>query len=183
MSIHHHPYEEWLLGSLDEALPAEQAAELEAHLHDCPACRALSDSWQLAEHTLRRAPLAAPRAGFSARWLQRVDVERQRSHRRQGLLIFGLNLLLAAGLLAGLMWLALPMLRSPDLLLWTWLYQMVRWLSVAGAARQFLGGFLSATAANVPLAAWVLFAGILSQLGVLWVVSYRVLTNPRRISQ
>jgi len=182
MSTNHYPYEEWLLAGPGQALQAEQAAELAGHLRDCPSCRALSESLPAVEHALRRAPMAAPRAGFNARWLVRVEAERQRSHRRQGLLVLATSLLLAAALLCGLAWLFWPALQAPSLLLWSSLYQIVRWLSLAGAVQQFLSGLLGATRESVPLAAWVLLAGVLCQLGVLWFVSYRVLTNPRRVA-
>jgi hypothetical protein len=35
----------------------------------------------------------------------------------------------------------------------------------------------------MPLAAWVFGFGLFSEMAVLWVVSYRLLTNPRRITR
>jgi hypothetical protein len=49
--------------------------------------------------------------------------------------------------------------------------------------RDFFSAAFRAATGVVPVVWWVLFAGLLCELGVLWVVSFRLLTNPRRITQ
>ncbi len=78
--MNHQPYETWLLS--EEALPPEQAQALQEHLQTCPACQRLERSWSGVEQLFRRSPLAAPAAGFSARWQARLAEEQRQRQRR-----------------------------------------------------------------------------------------------------
>ncbi len=48
-------------------------------------------------------------------------------------------------------------------------------------ARDIFGNLLRTATIAVPIAWLIVLAGLISELGVLWIVSFRLLTNPRRI--
>lgn len=183
--MNHQPYLDWVLADPNqpsEALSGDQRAALQEHLDDCLECRQLAAAWQSVEVELHRAPLLEPAAGFAHRWEARLETSRQRQHRRQSMAMFAASLGLALVLLSLLAIQVWPILQSPRLLLLTYLYQLIRWASVLGAVQQFLGSLLQGTALSLSPLGWVLTAGGLTLLAVLWVVSYRALTVPHSIS-
>jgi anti-sigma factor RsiW len=184
--MNHQLYEDWLITSYEEEgenLSAGQSAELAGHLKDCSSCARLAASWEAVEANLRSAPQAAPAPGFSARWQARLALERRRTQQRQTALSLGLSLAGVALVSAGMLAFAWPLLRAPEVLFWAWVYQMIGLLGFAEQAGGLLANLLQTGARVMPVAGWVLFAGVLTQLGVLWVASYRLLTIPRRISK
>jgi hypothetical protein len=179
--MNHMPYQGWIFEdrrTLDKA----DISALQSHLADCAECSALAEGLQQVEQVLRAQPLQGPTEGFTLRWQQRLEISRQQAHRRQ----IWLTLLVAVsggtvllGALAFLLW---PWLKSLDLTLWAALYQVfTAYLFLSRAGEQFLLALVSA-AKIIPLPIWALSIGVLCQLGVLWVVSFRLLTNPRRIA-
>ncbi len=184
--MNHQLYEEWLFTYYDpaeEELTSQQIAELEAHLQGCQDCRKLADGWRGAGAQLRKAQEVAPQPGFTDRWQARFMVERQRLHHRQTLamLIFAIG---GAALLFGsLVVISAPWLREPRLLFWSWVYQMITLFAYADVVREVAASLFRTTTGAIPLVGWVFLAGLLCELGVLWVVSFRLLTNPRRIMQ
>lgn len=182
----HQPYFDWLFlepSDQDPSLMSAQQESLQEHLQDCAECRRFSEAWQSVEHELRGAPQLSPRAGFTQRWKIIFEAERQRRHRRQTQLIFGLILSLAFGLLAILFLSAWPYLQSPELLIWSYIYQLLRWASFASDVRAFGSSVFQTFSSIFPLMGWVLVAGVLCQLVVLWFVSFRYLTMPRRVTK
>lgn len=174
----HQPYQDWLF---EDTLDVTQTDALRSHLDACVECRSLVGAFHQVEHSLRTAPLVAPTPGFTLRWQDKLDAERSRLHRRQVrlALAFGLSgafILLA--LLAVLLW---PLLDLLDALLWAGAYQFYLVYAFVLNAGQALGAFAKGLALVMPLAVWVLAVGLLTQASVLWVVSYRYMTNPRRI--
>ncbi|MBN1147839.1 MAG: hypothetical protein JXA78_11345 [Anaerolineales bacterium] len=183
--MNHRSYEDWLFASYDddEQLPAQQAADLQAHLQDCETCRSLAAAWEQVETELRQAPLLAPQPGFALRWQANLEADRQRMHQRQtaaALLITSFGVAALVILILALLW---PWVRTPGVFVWVWLYRLITMLSYADALRGLLSATLQAASGAVSLAGGLLFAGLLSELAVLWVVSYRLLTNPRRITR
>jgi hypothetical protein len=81
-------------------------------------------------------------------------------------------------LLAVLIW---PLLDSLDVLFWAGAYQAYLAFSFFRSASETLGAFARGLAMVLPVAVWILALGLLTQASVLWVVSYRYMTNPRRI--
>ena len=180
--MNHLPYEDWLF-ERPQDLTAQQNAELQIHLEDCAQCRSLIASLGHVEHTLRSAPPVAPQTGFASRWQVRLETERRRAHWRQvgvtlGLSLAGLGILLAC--LALLTW---PWLDSIDATFWAGLYQLFGFYSLFQSVGGFFRDLFLAVFDVLPLVMWVFVFGIICQLGVLWVVSYRLLTNPRRLIQ
>jgi predicted anti-sigma-YlaC factor YlaD len=184
--MNHRIFEDWLFSHYDpeaEPLEPEEARRLEAHLATCQTCQDLQAAWQEAHLRLSRTAMAEPRPGFINRWHEHLEANRQRLHRRQTLL--ALSFCISAAVLAtgSLAVVALPWLGAPKLFLWTWLYQMLTFANYLGEVREFAGTFTRAAADAVPLIIWVFIVGMVSEIGVLWVVSYRWLTNPRRVSE
>ena len=179
--MNHQPFENWLFEQED--LTDQQSAELYGHLQACETCRTLENALGRMETSLRAQPASAPEVGFSERWQRRLEVERQRSHRRQTLSMLALCAGGAVALLALLLALVWPWLRSPEALAWVGLYRMlVVYSYVQGIGETFGDMFLSLAGAT-SLIVWLFALGLFSELSMLWVVSYRLLTNPRRITK
>jgi hypothetical protein len=164
-------------------LTAEQVAGLETHLDACQECGHLAQAWHAVEADLRAAPQITPQEGFTARWQARLALEGRRQHRRQGILLGLGSLGLAVAIIGGLTYAAWPLLQSPGLLLWAYLYQVIRWFSLLSAAQGFLGSFLQAIDLVIHPLVLVFGAGSLTLLCVLWLVSLRTLINPRSVSK
>jgi hypothetical protein len=183
--MNHQPFEDWLFDdpvrSGRELGRAEQAA-LHEHLDGCEHCRQLSIASDSVDAQLRAAPSIGPAPGFTARWQARLELELQRLHRRQSLLALMFTVGAAALLFGALLILALPLFETPTLLLVTVAARLLGWLSFLGSVQDGLAGLLGA-AANLPVLAWVLLAGVLSQIAVLWLVTLRYFTNPRRVTK
>jgi len=180
--MNHLPYEDWLF-ERPEDLTEQQNAELQTHLEDCMHCRNLIASLGVVEHTLRSAPVFSPAAGFTARWQVRLEVERLKAHRRQVALTLGFSLAGLGALLACLALLSWPWLDSLDATFWAGLYQLLGLYAAVQAVSEFFRSLFLAAFDVLPLALIILGFGLISELGVLWVVSYRLLTNPRRLTQ
>lgn len=184
--MNHHTYEDWLFAHYDrdeEALAPQQAEALREHLGSCEACRLLAHSWEAMEAQLRAEPMLGPEVGFASRWHARLEADRLRTHQRQtmtALVFSSAGVVLLLGILLFLVW---PSMRSPNVFLWAGLYRLFTLYAYADAARDFISTLFQTAAGVVPLTWLVIFVGLLSELGVLWIVSYRVLTNPRRITR
>ena len=165
----------------DAPLSPENQQSLQAHLQTCESCRHLAVAWQAVEADLRTAPLLEPQPGFSGRWLERLEMERQRLQRRQALAALQFYIAGAFLLFGSLLILYWPNLQSPGTLILNWLSHLMVLVYFIGSATDLLSSIVFTAIRQVPLLWWVLLAGIASELGVLWVVSFRLLTNPRRL--
>ena len=117
------------------------------------------------------------------RWQGRLEADSQRMQRKQSLAILGLSMAGAALLLGSLLIVLWPVLQSPQVLFWTWVYRLMGLYTTLGTIQEFTSVLLQTMFGVIPLIWWVIIAGILSELGVLWVVSLRWLTNPQRGSK
>lgn len=179
--MNHQIYLDWLFEDAQD-LSAQQTLSLREHLEVCEQCRALSESFQSLESVLSTAEAAAPEAGFAHRWQTRLESSQQHLYRRQIMTALGLvaaGLVLLIGLMLIVLW---PWLRSPSLLFYTWAYQLFSIYTYADALRDFASPLLNAPSSAIPLIGLVFSIGFLCELAVLWVVSFRLLTNPRRIT-
>lgn len=175
----HLPFEDWLL-SRAMLNPAEKQSLLE-HLRNCDSCRQLSTSLYEVESRLRAAPAVTPSPGFTNRWLARLEAERQKLHRRQTLAILLFYIGGAAIVLASLGILGLQYFQSPETFFWSWLYRLMTLVDLVSGAGEMYRVSLRTIIDLIPLTGWVLFVGILSELAVIWFVTLRLLTNPRRV--
>jgi hypothetical protein len=174
----HLPYQDWLF---EDTLDSTQADLWQSHLETCAECRDLEAAFQQVEHNLRTTPQVAPAVGFAMRWQARLELERSRLHKRQIRLAFAFGvggILILLGLLAILFW---PLLDSLDALGWAAVYQLYLVLVFAHQAVDAIAILGRALRPVLPLVLWVMALGLLTQAAVLWVVSYRYITNPRRI--
>ena len=184
--MNHQPYEDWLLvnpARSEEALSAEQSAALGEHLAECEACRQLADALGAMESQLQMAPMLAPEPGFAGRWQARLEAERARVHRRQSLGLLTMSASGAVLLIGVILATSWPLVKSPGMLALIALYQASRLAMLVASSQHFLAGFFRSAGFSLPWMTWVLVVGVVCQLGVLWIVSYRFLTNPRRISK
>jgi hypothetical protein len=182
----HQVYEDWLFIDLDKTektLTPEQEASLQEHLETCESCRLLAAAWQEMESQLSIASMLAPESGFAQRWQTRLEADLERLHRKQSVTVLAFSVGGAILLFASLGLLALPALLNPDLVIWTWLYRVFNLVSYVFDFQEIFSALFRTATGIIPSGLWVILIGLLSELGVLWVVSYRLLTNPRRISQ
>ena len=189
--MNHQKYEEWLfahIGERDRQLPEEkltedQEIELQTHLKGCVECRLLASAWQNVDQQLREATLLAPKPGFTQRWELRLKQQRQLVQHRQTVAVLGFGAVGIVSLLASLVLLTLPIIQTPKALVWLGIYRLITLFAYAQMAQDTLLPFLQTTLGAVPGFWWLIFAGLLTQLGVLWVVTYRLLMNPWRITR
>jgi predicted anti-sigma-YlaC factor YlaD len=177
--MNHQLFEDWLLS--EEPLSPEQSQDLREHLKTCKACAGLEASWQAARQIMRRSGQVAPAAGFTARWQERQEEDRRRTHNRQTFKIFSL---MGVAAILTLLLLAVPaidMLRSPEQLFLVWAYRMLSMLALADALSDTFASIVGAVFQFVPPPAWMFIFGSLSMVSVLWVVVFQQLTSPRRI--
>ncbi len=180
--MNHKPAIDWLFENPDE-LSQTQSNLLHEHLAECDSCQELAESYRQVAIALKRSEQVGPEAGFATRWQVRLQASREKAHRRQIMAIMAFvlgGILVLIGLLVFLTW---PWFRSPNLLLWTWIYQWITLFTYANALREFVTPAIWEITNLVPLAAWLFVFGLFSEMAVLWVVSYRLLTNPRRITK
>lgn len=181
--MNHPMYQEWLFSQEDEPLDMEQQLALQAHLAECKECSALAEAWVAVDRQLRAMPQSAPMAGFTSRWQDRLLMDRQRAYRRQTILtlgFYGLGFLVLTGLAIFFFW---PWLRSPQALWWSWLYHGLVFVSLADSLGEFLRTLLLASLQVIPTIGWLLIFGLICEAAVLWVVSFQMLTNPRRVTK
>lgn len=180
--MNHKHFEEWLFTYLEsDELETEQSTQLQEHLRNCESCQNIAKSWREVDRHLFNAPLASPRTGFTQRWQARLEQDRQLVHRRQTLaaLIFTFGgALILLGSLVLLLW---PWLRMPEVFIWGWVYRLSALLVYLEPANDLFSIFSKSFSGNVSPLFWILFAGLMSELAVLWLVSYRWLTKPRRV--
>jgi len=172
--MNHRPFEDWLLE--DQPLDLTQKRELNAHLRNCNACRAIAES----NLALRSARVVSPAPGFSARWQERLVLARRAQRRKTllGTLFFSLGGLLLLVLLAGPILVSL--IGSPaewiSALVHVLLFLYTTTLAVSEAGSiilRVLPDFL-------PPFVWLVLLSTLSGLGLLWSVSiWRLVRRPQ----
>jgi len=75
----HQQYENWIL--MDAVLTQEQQRDLHGHLKECAHCQALYQASHQITHLFKTAPQPAPAAGFSLRWIERIEKEEKLKNR------------------------------------------------------------------------------------------------------
>jgi len=184
--MNHKIYEDWLFSYLDpqeDALTADQVSSLEDHLTVCERCRTTADSWRAVEDLFRKEKVVSPKPGFVSRWQTRQRQEQEKLHRRQSLAVLIFLSGAAVVLLGSLFILSWPWLGKPEVFLWSWIYRVVSMVTLVDPVKEVVSLILRATPESFSLVWLVLAFGLLCELAVLWLVFYRVLTNPRRVTQ
>jgi len=184
--MNHQPYEDWLLYEphhLEEELTAQEYSELQVHLEDCSSCRLLSVALREAENELRAAPIISPEPGFSHRWLKRLERNRRQAHKKQTLILLLVTISAAVMLLGLLTFTVWPWISNPNVFIWTYLYRLTKMYSYVNVVQDIAGVLINAAARLVPITWWIFMVGMICELGVLWIVFYRLISFPRRITQ
>jgi predicted anti-sigma-YlaC factor YlaD len=179
MANNHLLFEEWLLSA--GSLTPEEHGTLQEHLKSCESCRQLSEAWQEVEYQLESAPMRSPEPGFTRRWQARLAQDQLRLQRRQSiyLLAFGGGIALALLILIGV-W-AWPLVNNPLPYLMVWGYQLTTSFYFVSDVGRALGTVARALLGLVPGTLWVAMLVALGSLGVIWIVTFRKLTSPRRV--
>ena len=87
--MNHRPFETWLLDN--QPLTPEEKRGLQIHLQECVHCTALAE----VNLELRSVKMVSPAAGFTARFQQRLKVQRLREQRNR---LVGVMILAFGGL-------------------------------------------------------------------------------------
>lgn len=172
----HQPFEDWLF--TEEPLAPEQFQALREHLRDCEDCRRLEASWNGVRRTLRAAPEAAPAPGFTARWQERLAVQRLQRQRRQAWVVLILTVGVVIELLFALSAPMLELMRSPGNLLVAWVYLISNLASITETAQEAIRAIWQAGPVLLSLGATILL-GAVSFWSVLWAVIYQQLSTRR----
>ncbi len=173
----HQPFESWLLS--EEPLTSEQNQALQEHLRTCATCRQVEASWAEIDQLFHASSQVAPTSGFTARWQERLELERRDSQQRQTWFVLAFTAAAASLLFFLLSAQALQLLRSPSQLVLFVVYRLLNLLSLAETTENFLVAFIRTVPGLLPLPVWILSAGVLCILGTLWVVFYQALTSRR----
>jgi hypothetical protein len=163
--MNHQPFEEWLLN--DKNLNPAEKRELDLHLRTCLHCTALTETGL----ALRSAPVAAPAAGFSLRFQQRLAARKVAERRRR---LWGMIVLLVSGV--GLLgWFIAPFLFAITAAPVEWVTAGIGYflfiLTSLQALTEVFTVLLRMAADFIPPYAWMVFASALAGLGLLWTIS------------
>jgi predicted anti-sigma-YlaC factor YlaD len=177
--MNHQPYEDWLFS--DNPILPEHRKELQEHLRKCDSCRQLSEAWGNVQTLLSLPEQVKPNAGFSARWLSRLEERERRNEQRQSWMM----LILTGGVAAILLILMgvniLTSVDQPLQLLLIGTQKLIEWVSVLKAINEVISAVIELVTFIIPPVWWVVFAGMISLLCLLWMYSLRQLIQPRRI--
>jgi hypothetical protein len=175
--MNHLPFETWLLN--EQPLTPEQHRDLQSHLRTCEHCTALAE----VNLTLRSAKMAAPAAGFTARFQQRLAAQRalERRNRLAGTLV------LVFGGMGLTLWLTFPylvsFLGSPA----EWIAATINFMISLYSLMQTIGDvgsvLLRVLPGFVPPFAWLVVISAIGGFGLLWSVSLWRMTqlSPRSV--
>lgn len=166
-----------------EALDPEQLRDLNNHLKECVECRQFQQAWIEARTQLVYSPVISPEHGFVDRWQERLQADRQRLHYRQTWLVLSFCCVALVLLSASLILLFWPWKASTDLVIWFWISRMYSLVALLGGIREGTWIFLQTMSGVVPFGGWILITGMVSEIAVLWLVFFRMFTNPRRIPE
>ena len=178
--MNHQDFQDLLCEDAQDLSP-DEILSMRAHMSVCEPCRALAHSYQDMTLVMGNAVMLVPEPGFAHRWGEHLSKRRESTYRRQILKAFvfiGLIITVLLSLIIVGVW---PLLRSPGFLVWAWLYRLLAIYSTMDLVRVFFVSVLKSSLSTIPLIWWVLSLGLISEFAVLWFVSYRVLTNPRRV--
>lgn len=175
----HQPYEDLIFS--DQQLSKQEAMALHNHLQECNTCYQLSVASKEIEGWFEDAKMLEPEPGFSTRWQFRFEAEKTQSELRQNRAMLITTIGAGLAVFAAIIYLIWPMVQSPKVYLVTYLYQILSLFSMANLAQSLATGFSSSLGSGVTWLLIVLGAGLITLLSVVWVVSLRVLTMPRRV--
>jgi hypothetical protein len=163
--MNHRPFEEWLLN--DKNLNPAEKRELDLHLRTCTRCTSLAETGL----ALRSTPVAAPAAGFTLRFQQRLAAQKVAERRRK---LWGMIILLVSGVgLAA--WILAPLLFAIAGAPVEWVTAAIGYflfiLTSMQALTEVVTVLLRMASGFIPPYVWMVFASALAGLGLLWTIS------------
>lgn len=175
--MNHQPFETWLL---DEAhLTHAEKQELNAHLRTCKTCAALAETGLI----LRSAKVIAPSAGFTARFQEKLALQKIAERRQR---LWGLIVLLIGGV-SLFTWFTMPYMA-------TFLAAPIEWLTAVVGYLLFIFTSLQALAEVfqvftrilpnfIPPYAWMIIFSAMAGFSLLWTVSiWRFARRPQGVN-
>ncbi|MEA3441313.1 MAG: hypothetical protein U9R58_13630 [Chloroflexota bacterium] len=178
--MNHKPYQEVIFS--DRELTCDEADLLQDHILQCDDCYQLSTAWSAVEHELQTPQMVDPEPGFVARWQVRLEAEQKRRQNQQNLIMLSTTWGATAALLIAIVYLAIPLIQSSKVVLYTYLYQLLNLFSVVTFVQSLSSGLMDGLTSGIPWVAIVFAVGLITIMGVLWVVSLRVLTKSRSVT-
>lgn len=176
-----HQFFETLLLS-DTELTEAESAMLQDHLQTCRACRQLSDALKDVDNLFHNSAFVAPRPGFTHRWEDALAADIKKRQRTQVFSITFIGLVSIAVLFLLLGFTILPIFISPISVLWAELFGIVTWFSAIEGIINLLSTLFQAVFSMVPISMWVALTFAFLGLCAVWVVAFKQVTSPRRLS-
>jgi predicted anti-sigma-YlaC factor YlaD len=181
--MNHQPFDQWLLSD-DPLLPEDQSV-FEDHLNACQQCRDLQGAWLGVAELFQEVPEVEPAAGFSQRWMARLENEKQMDqvmrHRWQSLIL----LILFANVITGLVILLgtqfLTTFDTPLSLVMSGIYRLTSTVKMINAIQNISITLLRTIIGVVPTGLWALLGlGLVGSIAT-WIISILSLSAlPRR---
>ena len=175
----HKPYEDLIFA--EENLTDDECRDLQEHLQNCSACEKLMFAMQEINAELKNADMVDPEPHFVNRWQARFEADRRKRQTKQNRLMVTTTWGFALAAMVILVYIALPLFQAPKAIFFTYIYQLIGLVSVVNFMQDVSSTLLSGSYGDFPYMWLVLAAGIITEIGVLWIVSIRYLTNPRRV--
>jgi uncharacterized membrane protein YhdT len=133
----------------------------------------LETAWGEVETTFRSAGMIAPLPGFTSRWMERLELERQKDERKQAWALVLTNLVIAVGfiLLIGIQY--VPSVSSGGGIVPLWVEMVSRVVLFIRMAGGLVSTLLRTLPGLVPASWWVSGAAFMGLVVVLWVSMVR----------
>ena len=177
-----HQFFEDLIFSTDE-LTIQESTMLHEHLEECSACTRLAQGLEAMEAQLMSTSMIAPAPHFVNRWEARLESETKHSIQKQNRTMILLTWGAALIFLSALIYLAWPLLETPKVVILTYLYQLLGVFSLVNTSQNLSTAVFDGLSGGIPIFWLILILGLLTEVGVICVVSFRYLTNPRRVTR
>lgn len=175
--MNHQPFETWLL---DEAhLTTAEKQELNAHLRTCKTCAALAETGLV----LRSAKVIAPTVGFTARFQEKLALQKIAERRQR---LWGLIVLLISGI-GVLTWFATPYITAFFGAPIEWLTAIVGYfIFIITSLQAFIEALqvLTRVIPNfIPPYVWMILFSAFAGFSLLWTVSiWRFARKPQGVN-
>lgn len=182
--MNHQPFEQLLLS--EDPLTPEEKQLLDCHLDTCPQCRKLQQAWYGVNDLFQEVPDVAPIEGFTHRWLERLETEKQLEqvirYRWQSVIILILFANVITVLIIFLGTQFFPAIESPMTLILSGIYRLLSTMALINTLQNISFTLLGSIISVVPVGIWALLGvGLIGSIAT-WIVSIASLSVlPRRM--
>lgn len=182
--MNHQLIKTWILS--DEPLRPEQTKALQAHLATCKSCQSLASAWIEVRAILNSEPPAQAAEGLAERWqarfvAQNQDLALRKQRQSWWFFIFAAGLAFIFFLL--LFTQIIASFDSPMEVFLSGVYIFTGAIASLSTLQGLVTTLLNTIIIVVPPVGWLLLAGTMCALIIIWLVSLRLVIYPRRISQ